>query len=149
MDSGQSEEELNQKQNIWRDTKYTSHGSKSVGSAIRYEYNIRMYVRRQYIMRSENSLEKSMILGMGGGPRKRGGPRARWVDDIKAVTNCTLTELCGLTRDRDAWRKMVIGITKSASTERERETSLFATRWVGFKHLQYIQYKYNKIPTIW
>ena len=32
---------------------------------------------------------------------------------------------------------------------RERETSLFATRWVGFKHLQYIQYKYNKIPTIW
>ena len=33
--------------------------------------------------------------------------------------------------------------------ERERETSLFATRWVGFKHLQYIQYKYNKIPTIW
>ena len=33
--------------------------------------------------------------------------------------------------------------------DRERETSLFATRWVGFKHLQYIQYKYNKIPTIW
>ena len=32
---------------------------------------------------------------------------------------------------------------------RERETSLFATRWVGFKHIQYIQYKYNKIPTIW
>ena len=32
---------------------------------------------------------------------------------------------------------------------RERETSLFATRWVGFKHLQYIQYKYNKIPTTW
>ena len=37
----------------------------------------------------------------------------RWLDDIKAVTNCTLTELCGLARDRDAWRKMVMGITRS------------------------------------
>ena len=31
------------------------------------------------------------MLGMGGGTRKRG--RARWLDDIKAVTNGTLTEL--------------------------------------------------------
>ena len=34
------------------------------------------------------------MLGMGGGTRERGRPRARWLDDIKAVTNCTLTELC-------------------------------------------------------
>ena len=66
-----------------------------------------------HIMRSENSLEKSMMLGMGGGARKRGRPRARWLDDIKAITNCTLNELCGLTRDRDAWRKMVMEITRS------------------------------------
>ena len=65
-----------------------------------------------HIMRSENSLEKSMMLGMGGGARKRGRPRARWLDYIKAVTNCTITELCGLTRDRDVWRKMVMGITR-------------------------------------
>ena len=32
-----------------------------------------------HIMRSENSLEKSMMLGMGGGVRKRGRPRARWL----------------------------------------------------------------------
>ena len=66
-----------------------------------------------HIMRSENSLEKSMMLGMGGGARKRGRPRARWLDDIKAITNCTLTELCALTRDRDAWRETVMGITRS------------------------------------
>ena len=66
-----------------------------------------------HIMRSENSLEKSMMLGMGGGARKRGRPRARWLDDIKAITNCTLTELCALTRDRDAWREKVMGITRS------------------------------------
>ena len=66
-----------------------------------------------HIMRSENSLEKSMMLGMGGGARKRGRPRARWLDGIKAITNCTLTELCALTRDRDAWRETVMGITRS------------------------------------
>ena len=55
----------------------------------------------------------SMMLGMGGGARKRGRPRARWLDDIKAITNCTLNELCGLTRDRDAWREMVMEITRS------------------------------------
>ena len=41
-------------------------------------------------MRRENSLEKSIMLGMGGGTRKRGRPRAHWLDDIKAVTKCTL-----------------------------------------------------------
>ena len=46
-----------------------------------------------HIMRSENSLEKSMMLGIGGRARKRGRPRARWLDDINAVTNCTLIEI--------------------------------------------------------
>ena len=55
-------------------------------------------------MRRDNILEKSIMLGMGGGTRKR----ARWLDDIKAVTKCTLAELCGSARDRDAWRKMII-----------------------------------------
>ena len=66
-----------------------------------------------HIMRRENSLEKSIMLGMGGGTRKRGRPRARWLDDIKAVTNCTLAELCGSARDRDTWWKMIMAITRS------------------------------------
>ena len=64
-------------------------------------------------MRRENCLEKSIMVGMGGGTRKRGSPRARWLDYIKAVTNGTLTELCGLARDLDVWRKMVMVITRS------------------------------------
>ena len=66
-----------------------------------------------HIVRRENSLEKSIMLGMGGGTRKRGRPRARWLDDIKAVTKCTLNELCGSARDRDAWRKMIMAIIRS------------------------------------
>ena len=69
-----------------------------------------------HIMRRENSLEKSIMLGRGDGTRKRGRPRARWLDGIKAVTNCTLTELCGSARDRDAWRKMIMAIKKSDAT---------------------------------
>ena len=83
-----------------------------------------------HIMRRENSLEKSIMLGMGGGSRKRGRPRARWLDDIKAVTNCTLAELCGSARDRDTWRKMIMAITRS-------RTRLDGTRYkVGDKSLQ-------------
>ena len=66
-----------------------------------------------HIMRRENSFEKSIMLGMGGGIRKRGIPRPRWLDDINAITNCTLAELCGSARDRDAWRKMIMAITRS------------------------------------
>ena len=66
-----------------------------------------------HIIRRENSLEKSMMLGMSGGSRKRGRPRARWLNDIKAVTHCTLAELCGSARDRDTWRKMIMAITRS------------------------------------
>ena len=77
-----------------------------------------------HIMGRENSLEKSIMLGMGGGTRKRGRPRARWLDDIKAVPKCTLTELCGSARDRDAWRKMIMAITRS-------QTRLDGTRSQG------------------
>ena len=58
-------------------------------------------------------LETSIMLGMGGGTRKRGRPRARWLDDIKAITNSTLAELCDSARDRDAWKKMIMAITRS------------------------------------
>ena len=51
------------------------------------------------------------MLGMGGGTRKRGRPRARWLDDISGGTNCTLTELCGFARDTDAWKKVVMVVT--------------------------------------
>ena len=67
----------------------------------------------EYIMRRENSLKKSIMLGIGGGTRERGRPRTRWLDDIKAITNYTLTELCGSARYRNAWRKMIMVITRS------------------------------------
>ena len=43
-------------------------------------------------MRRENSLEKSIMLGMCGGTRKRGRPRARWLEGVKAVTTKCVEE---------------------------------------------------------
>ena len=53
------------------------------------------------------------MLGMGGGTRERGRPRARWLDDITAVTNCIVTELCGSTSDRNGRRKKTRLVTRS------------------------------------
>ena len=61
-----------------------------------------------YNMRRENTLEKSIMLGMGGGTRKRGRPRARWLDDIKSITKCSRTELRGSASDGNAWRKKIL-----------------------------------------
>ena len=91
--------------------------NKSVIEEIKVTNPLEALIKKQqlsyfgHIMRRENSLEKSIMLGMGRGSRKRGRPRARWLDDIKAITNCTLAELCGSARDRDAWRKMIMAIT--------------------------------------
>ena len=78
----------------------------TVQSSNSYSHNNAVCVKK-------NSLEKSIMLGMGGGSRKRGKPRARWLDDINAVTNCTLTELCGSAIDRNAWMKIVMVFTRS------------------------------------
>ena len=53
------------------------------------------------------------MLEMGGVTRKRGRPRVRWLDDIKDITNCIVTELCGSASDRNAWRKLVMIINRS------------------------------------
>ena len=57
--------------------------NKSVVDEIKTTNPLEALIKKQqlsyfgHIMRSENSLEKSMMLGMGGGARKRGRPRAR------------------------------------------------------------------------
>ena len=65
-----------------------------------------------HLMRTTDSFEKTLMLGMIEGGRKRGPQRTRWWDVITDVDMC-LGKLRELVMDREAWRATVHGVTKS------------------------------------
>ena len=65
-----------------------------------------------HLMRSANSLEKTLMLGKIEGRRKRGRQRMSWLDGIIDLMDMTLSKLQQLVMDREAWCASVHGVTK-------------------------------------
>ena len=53
------------------------------------------------------------MLGGIGGRRRRGRQRMRWLDSITELMDVSLGELRKLVMDREAWRAVIHGVSKS------------------------------------
>ena len=98
---------------------WTSRRSnESIFREINPEYSLEglfLKLKLQYfghLVRSTDSLEKSLMLGKTEGRRRR-HQRMRWLDSITDAIDMNLGKLQETVRDREAWRAEVHGVAKS------------------------------------
>ena len=66
-----------------------------------------------HLMPTDDSLEKSLMLGKIEDRRRSVHQRMRWLDGITDAMNMIMSKLQEMVKDREAWRAAVHGVVKS------------------------------------